>query len=102
MNKALGFLGLMMRAGYVKSGAENCLKLIRGGQVHLLLLDEDISEGSLRPLADACREKGVAYAMIAAGGLGQAIGKSGRMAAVVTDEKAASRLRAMPEIKTQD
>ena len=46
MNRALGSLGLAMKAGRVQSGEENCLKLVKAGAAFLLLIDAGASAAS--------------------------------------------------------
>ncbi|MBR3503352.1 MAG: ribosomal L7Ae/L30e/S12e/Gadd45 family protein [Clostridia bacterium] len=97
MNRALGSLGLAMRAGRVESGAETCDKLIKAGAAYLILIDAGASPASQKALTDACAYHSVPYRLIPAGELGRAIGKSGRMAAAITDRAFAARLRALLE-----
>ena len=88
-----GIIGLAMRAGRIACGEENCLKLIKRGAACLMLLDAGISPASAQPLKDACLKRGIEYIAVPEGALGQATGKYGRMAAVVTDEGLAARLK---------
>ena len=97
MNRALGSLGLAMRAGRVQSGEENCLKLVKAGASFLLLIDAGASAASKKTATDACAHYNVPYRLIPAGDLGQAIGKSGRMVAAITDRTFAERLAALLE-----
>ena len=97
MNRALGSLGLAMRAGRVQSGAETCDKLIKAGAAFLILIDAGASEASRKALTDACAYYSVPYRLVPAGELGQAIGKSGRMAAAITDRAFAARVGALLE-----
>ena len=97
MNRALGSLGLAMKAGRVQSGEENCLKLVKAGAAFLLLIDAGASAASKKTATDACAHYNVPYRLIPAGDLGQAIGKSGRMVAAITDRAFAARLGALLE-----
>ena len=95
MNRALGSLGLAMKAGRVQSGEENCLKLIRSGAACLVLIDAGASASSRKALSDACAYYKVPCRLIPENDLGQAIGRPGRMAAVITDQSLAARLSAL-------
>lgn len=95
MNRALGTLGLAMRAGRVQSGEANCDKLIKSGGACLVLIDEGASLPSRKAVTDACAHYSVPYRLIPAGELGQAIGRPGRMVAAITDQALAARLDAL-------
>ena len=97
MNRALGSLGLAMKAGRVQSGADTCDKLIKAGSAHLILIDAGASAASRKAVTDACAYYNVPYRLVPAGELGQAIGKSGRMVAAITDRAFAARLIALLE-----
>ena len=97
MNRALGSLGLAMRAGRVQSGADTCDRLIKSGAAYLILIDAGASQASRKALTDACAYYNVPYRLVPAGELGQAIGKSGRMVAAITDRAFAERLAALLE-----
>ena len=97
MNRALGSLGLAMRAGRVQSGTDACDKLIRAGSAHLILIDAGASPATRKAVTDACAHYNVSYRLVPAGELGQAIGKSGRMVAAITDRAFAERLAALLE-----
>ena len=92
MNRALGSLGLAMKAGRVQSGEENCLGLIKSHRAFLLLIDGGISSQSRRNLVSACEREDVPLREIPSGDLGRAIGKENRMAAVITDQPFAVKL----------
>lgn len=95
MNRALGSLGLAMKAGRVQSGEANCEKLIKAGAACLVLIDAGASAASKKAVTDACRYYETPYRLIAPGELGQAIGKPGRMVAAITDKALAARLTAL-------
>ncbi|MBO4299007.1 MAG: ribosomal L7Ae/L30e/S12e/Gadd45 family protein [Clostridia bacterium] len=95
MNRALGSLGLTMKAGRVQSGEANCDKLIKAGGAYLILIDAGASPASRKAITDACAYYHVPYCLIEPGELGRAIGKPGRMAAAVTDKALAARLAAL-------
>ena len=95
MNRALGSLGLAMRAGRVQSGEANCDKLIKAGTAYLVLIDAGASPASRKAVTDACVYYNVPFRLIPAGELGQAIGRPGRMVAAITDQVLAARLCAL-------
>ena len=95
MNRALGSLGLAMRAGRVQSGADACDKLIKAGSACLILIDAGASPATRKAMTDACAYYSVPYRLVPAGELGRAIGRSGRMAAAITDRAFAARLIAL-------
>ena len=97
MNRALGSLGLAMKAGKVQSGADVCDKLMRAGEAHLILIDAGASPATRKAMTDACAHHSVPYRLVPAGELGQAIGKDGRMVAAITDRAFAARLNALLE-----
>ena len=95
MNRALGSLGLAMKAGKVQSGADVCDKLIKAGAACLILIDAGASPASRKALTDACAFYQVPYRLVPPEELGRAIGRPGRMAAAVTDKTLATRLSAL-------
>jgi len=95
MNRALGFLGLAMKSGRVQCGQSVCDKLIKAGSARLILIDEGASGNTKKAVTDACAYYHVPYILIPAAELGQAIGKSGRMVAAITDEALANRLQVL-------
>ena len=97
MNRALGSLGLAMRAGRVQSGADTCDRLIKAGAAYLILIDAGASAASQKAVTDACAHYNVSYRLVPAGELGRAIGKGGRMVAAITDRAFAARLDALLE-----
>ena len=95
MNRALGMLGLAMKAGKVICGEAQCDKLIKSGQARLVLIDSGISAASKKALTDACAYYHTAMRAVPEGELGRATGRSGRMAAAITDESFAARLNGL-------
>ncbi len=83
-DKLKGYLGLAARAGRVQSGADTIEKTVRSGGARRLLLDERAG----RNTADRLKRLSEYYSitLTTVPELGQAIGKPGRMAAVLTDE----------------
>ncbi|MDO4749927.1 MAG: 50S ribosomal protein L7 [Eubacteriales bacterium] len=48
MNKALQYLGIARKAGFLETGADNCGKAVRAGKVRLLMLASDASDNARR------------------------------------------------------
>ena len=46
MDKALGYLGIARKAGFLVTGSENCGAAVRSGKVKLLMLAADASENA--------------------------------------------------------
>ena len=92
MKRITQLLGLCMRAGGVLSGEKACVQAIRAGQAYVALLDGAAAGNARKSLGDACRSHDVPLIELEADSLGYAIGKPGRMAAVVTNEGFAKRL----------
>ena len=95
MNRALGSLGLAMRSGRVQCGESVCDRLIKANAAHLILIDAGASQNTRKAVTDACAYYRVPYFLIPPDELGQAIGRSGRMVAAVTDKALAERLSAL-------
>ena len=91
MNRALGLLGLCARARMLVTGEKACVQQIRAGGAFAAVLDGAASENAVKAVANACRTHGVPLVRTGAFELGDAIGKPGRMAAVVTDRGLAER-----------
>jgi ribosomal protein L7Ae-like RNA K-turn-binding protein len=107
MNRALGLLGLCARAGKVQSGEQACELAIRRRQAYLIVLDGAASQGTRKAFSDACAYHAIPICLTDAHALGTAIGKPGRRAAVITDEKLAQKVAALlpallPENKTAE
>ena len=95
MNRAMGLLGLCARAGKVQSGEQACELAVKRGQARLLLLDGAASQNTFRAFRNACAHDSIPIRLTDADALGEAIGKPGRMIAVVTDGKLAEKLADM-------
>ena len=85
MNRALSMLGLCARAGKLLSGEKAVVNAVRTGAAYLVLLDEAASANAEKAIADACSYYEIPLLRTEANALGDAIGKSGRMAVAVTD-----------------
>ena len=105
MNRALGMLGLCVRAGKVQSGEQACELALKHGQAQLLILDGAASKGTRKAFTNACAHNSIPIRLTDADALGAAIGKPGRRVAVITDGKLAQKLADMlpcPEENEQD
>ena len=86
MQKLLNMLGLCARAGRLTTGEKACLDKIRSGGAYAALLDGAAANNAVKAMTDACSSHGVALIRTPEYALGDAIGKPGRMACVITDE----------------
>ena len=102
MNRLLNMLGLCARAGKLISGEKACVQAVRGGGVHVVLLDGAASDNAEKAVTQACETHGVPLVRTGAFELGDAIGKPGRMAAVVTDAAMARRIIELNRVETID
>ena len=92
MNRMLNMLGLCARAGRLITGEKACVQAIRAGGAYVALLDGAASANAVKALSDACGTHGVTLVRTGEYALGDAIGKPGRMAAVVTDGGMAAKI----------
>lgn len=83
--KFLNLMGLCMRAGRLVSGEDACIKAIRSGSAHLVILDGGASANARKALTDACAYRSVPMLETGEGELGAAVGKPNRKAVAVTD-----------------
>ena len=88
MDKALGYLGLALRAGKLTVGAEDSAKALRGRKGALLIAASDAGANALRQAetmaAGKCPIRRVGYTKSE---LAQALGRSGPVAlALLSDE----------------
>lgn len=90
--EAQGLLGLSARAGQLTFGEGGCLTAIRSGKAALVLVDESASENTKKRYGDSCRTYQCPMAYLPEGMLSQAVGRSGRMAAVCAPGPLAQRL----------
>ena len=101
-NNQFGILGLCMRAGKLVTGAQGAEKAIKSGEGVLALFDASASDGTKKAIRDACAYARVEWLQLPAGVLSRETGKSGRMAAAVTDASfARGILRAVQEASKQ-
>ena len=86
MQKLLNMLGLCARAGRLTTGEKACVEKIRSGGAYVALLDGAAAKNAVKSMTDACVHRNVPLIRTPEDALGDAIGKPGRMACVVTDE----------------
>jgi ribosomal protein L7Ae-like RNA K-turn-binding protein len=78
--------GLACRAGRVMAGSAACEKGLKQKKICLLLVQQGLSEGSLKNFGSLCERFGASMMMIGAeDDLGKAIGRPGVMLVGVTD-----------------
>ena len=87
MNKnTLNFIGLMNRAGALITGTDLVLNGVRSGKVKMVLIDDSVSDNTLKKITDKCKFYNVSYIKIATGiDLGLAIGNSNRKVIGIAD-----------------
>lgn len=90
--RALGTLGLATRAGQVKSGGDVCEREIRAGRAALTLLDEGSSPNTRERFSAMCEAKNIPLVFLPEDALGNAIGRPGRMIAVLKEGPLTTRL----------
>ena len=88
-------LGLAMRAGQLSFGEDGVRKAIASGAAALVLLDAGASDNTKKRMRDSCAYYGVPLMETAAGRLGEAVGKPGRMSAAVARGPLCDRLAAL-------
>lgn len=94
-SKAMSLLGFAKRSGNLVSGTGTCTFAIRKGKVRLMILAEDVSEGTEKKIMKEIRKKGVPYIKYGTiDELSHIAGESGRSVfAVLDDQFARSILR---------
>ena len=92
MKAMLNMLGLCARAGKLITGEKACVQAIRAGSACVALLDGAASANAVKAMGDACASHEVPLVRTGEYQLGGAIGKSDRMAAVVTDAGMAAKI----------
>lgn len=100
MERMLNMLGLCARAGRLITGEKACVQAVRGGDAFVALLDGAASANAVKALGDACHSHDVPLVRTGAYRLGDAVGKPGRMAAVVTDAGMAKRIIELSRAET--
>ncbi len=90
INKALSYLGIAQKAGFLGSGEYQCERCIKSGKAELLIIAADASEGTKKKFKDMCRYYETEHVEFGnKEELGRAIGKDLRSIIVVKDEKLA-------------
>ena len=88
-------LGLAMRAGQLSFGEDGVRKAIASGAAALVLLDAGASDNTKKRMRDSCAYYGVPLMETAAGRLGEAVGRPGRMSAAVARGPLCDKLAAL-------
>ena len=88
-----GLLGLAMRAGQGISGEGACVTAIRSGKAVIAMIDAKASQNAKKRFADACSYHGVPMYELGEDLIGNAVGKPGRMALVLSPGGLADKLR---------
>ena len=88
-------LGLAMRAGQLSFGEDGVRKAIASGTAALVLLDAGASDNTKKRMRDSCAYYGVPLMETAAGRLGVAVGRPGRMSAAVARGPLCEKLAAL-------
>lgn len=91
-------LGLCARAGKLACGTEPALAAVRSGSAFLVAMEPSAGPNTRKALKNACASHGVRLLEIE--GLGDAVGKSGRMAAAVLGRGMAARVEALFDRET--
>lgn len=95
--KIYQLMGLCMRAGKLLSGSDACLSSVRAGAACLVIVDAAASSNTRKQMQDACSFRNVPFLIAEEGRLGDAVGRPGRMVAVVTDRGfAQAMIKAFP------
>ena len=85
-------LGLCARARKLITGEKAVVQAVRAGSCHLAILDAATAKNGAEAVTQACEAHGVPLIVAEPGQLGRAIGRTGRMAAAVTDAGMAKRI----------
>ena len=80
--KAMGLLGLALRAGQAVLGSDACRLLIRSGRCGLILLDGDTAENTRKKYEAVHESTGVPVSILPAGMIETATGKDNRVMAL--------------------
>lgn len=91
--KALGLMGLGMRAGQVVSGEEGVLAAIKAEKTKLVIIAEDASDGTKKKFTDKSNYRDIPFRVaFQKETLGHAIGKKTRAVVGVTDPNFAKKI----------
>ena len=83
--KLRGAMGFAMRAGKCIAGDFACERAVKRGNARLVLLDTAASAATQERYSGLCERAGIPR--VGVQDMGRAIGKDGRMVAVVTDAR---------------
>ena len=92
MSPELMMLGLCARARKLVTGEKAVVQAIRAGGCFAAVLDGAAAKNAEKAVSQACKTHGVPLVRTGPMALGDAIGRPGRMAAAITDEKMAARV----------
>ncbi len=81
--KLRGALGFSMRSGNLVAGDFACESAVKKGKAKLVALDDSASSNTKERYQGFCERAGIPCILME--GMGEAIGKPGRMVAAVTD-----------------
>lgn len=88
-----GLLGLAARAGLVVAGEEACMRALRAGRVHLILMATDTGANGEKKIVDKCAFYHVPLLKsMTKNELGHTIGKEVRTTVGITSRQFAKRL----------
>lgn len=92
-NKVYSMLGLCMKAGKLKAGADVCIDNIKSGNVYLVIIAEDASPSTIEKfkyITDECNTPMILYGL--KDELSTAIGKDNKVIFAITDEGFSKRI----------
>ena len=90
----MAYVGLAYRAGRVLAGTAACEKGIKTKEVRLLLMQQELSEGTRNKFLRLCEERGIKARVVdEPGSIGRAIGRQEIMLVGVTDQRLADAAR---------
>ncbi len=92
IDKARGLIGLCARARQMVSGESACELALKAGNAALVLIDQTASDNTKKKFTDACAYRNVPLYTLPEDMLGQAIGKSGRVTAIIQPGNLAKQL----------
>ena len=97
-DRILKLLGLVLRAGRLKSGSFQTEEAVKAGKAALVLITEDSSDASKKGWMDMCEYYGVPYRLFGTKEeLGHALGMEYRAVAAVTDPGFAGKIMSIRE-----
>lgn len=86
MNKAMSFLGLIQKAGFLSSGDDTVERDIKKGKCYLLIIAKDASENTQKSFEQMAAYRNIKYVYCGTKDeLGKYIGKSQRSVVAIKD-----------------